>query len=73
MTMKTNKIRLYDKVIHPELYNGNEVFTVVGIRINELELRGDWSGGTHNVDQTGWYKRDGVINYYDSLIKPNSL
>jgi len=20
-----------------------------------LELRGDWSGGTHNVSQTSWY------------------
>lgn len=65
----TTKIRLYDKIIHPEIYGGKEIFTVVGIRMNELELRGDWSGGTHNVDQIGWFKRDGVINYYDSLIK----
>jgi hypothetical protein len=36
-------------------YYENEVFEVVGIRNNELELRGDWSGGTHNVDQTSWY------------------
>jgi hypothetical protein len=38
-----------------EYYNHGEVFTVVGIREDELELRGDWSGGTHNVDQTDWY------------------
>lgn len=64
-----NHIRLYDKVTHPELYNGNEVFTVVGIRMHELELRGDWSGGTHNVDQTGWFKRDGVRHFYTTLIE----
>lgn len=63
-----NNIRLYDKVIHPEIYGGNEVFTVVGIRMNELELRGDWSGGTHNVDQTDWFKRDGTKKYYQHLI-----
>lgn len=38
-----------------EYYYHREVFTVVGIRENELELRGDWSGGTHNVDQVSWY------------------
>ena len=36
-------------------YYENEVFEVVGIRKDELELRCDWSGGTHNVDQTSWY------------------
>jgi len=46
--------RLGDKVT-TDLYNHSEVFTVVGIRDMELELKGDWSGGTHNVEQTGWY------------------
>ncbi len=36
-------------------YYEKEVFEVVGIRKDELELRGDWSGGTHSVDQTSWY------------------
>jgi hypothetical protein len=38
-----------------EYYDHGEKFEVVGIRKDELELRGDWSGGTHNVDQTSWY------------------
>lgn len=67
--MNHNHIRLYDKVIHPEIYNGNEVFTVVGIRTDELELLGDWSGGTHNVSQKGWFKRKGIKHYYTSLIE----
>lgn len=29
-------------------------FTVVGIRVDEVEIRGDFSGGTHAVVQTGW-------------------
>lgn len=47
--------RLGDKVTI-DLYNHLEVFKVVGIRETELELEGDWSGGTHNVNQTGWCK-----------------
>ncbi len=49
--------RLGDKVT-TEYYDHGEKFEVVGIRANELELRGDWSGGTHNVDQTSWYPKD---------------
>lgn len=36
-------------------YYENEKFKVVGIRETELELLGDWSGGTHNVMQKSWY------------------
>jgi len=50
-------IKLGDKVTTEYYYHG-EVFEVVGIRKDELELRGDWSGGTHGVDQTGWYDRN---------------
>jgi len=57
---KNMEIKLFDRVIHPEIYNGNEVFVVVGIRVDELELQGDWSGGTHNVSQRGWFKREGI-------------
>lgn len=54
-------VYLRDKVIHPEIYKGKEIFTVVGIRENELELEGDWSGGTYNVKQKHWFKKEGVI------------
>ena len=45
---------LGDKVT-TDYYNHGETFKVVGIRENDLELQGDWSGGTHNVNQTSWY------------------
>lgn len=45
--------KLYDKVI-TDRYK-NEIFTVIGIRPDELELQGDWSGGTINVCQISWY------------------
>lgn len=53
-------IQLFDEVIHPETY-ANEVFSVVGIRADELELQGDWSGGTHPVSGRSWVKRDSVV------------
>ena len=31
------------------VYYGHEPFKVVGIRDNQVELEGDFSGGTHNV------------------------
>jgi len=57
-----NDIELNDKVVHSDIYHGNEVFRVVGIRTetDEVELEGDWSGGTHNVCQRGWYKKEGT-------------
>jgi hypothetical protein len=44
-----------DKVITE--YYDNEVFEVVGVLEDELVLKGDWSGGTHNVSQVGNYDR----------------
>lgn len=49
------------KVYHKEIYDGKELMTVVGIREIEVELEGDYSGGTHNVCQKDWLPIDGVI------------
>ena len=53
--MTGKEYRLGDSVT-VDMYNHGEVFEVVGIRESELELKGDWSGGTHNVSQSGWYQ-----------------
>ena len=50
------EIKLRDKVITE--YYENEVFEVVGMRAHDLELKGDWSGGTHSVCQTSWYPKE---------------
>ena len=49
-----DRYSLGDFVTTERYYHG-EKFEVVGIRRDELELKGDWSGGTHNVNQIGWY------------------
>jgi hypothetical protein len=46
--------KLGDKVVI-DLYGEGEIFKVVGIRETELELQGDWSGGTHNTHGSSWY------------------
>jgi len=68
-TEETRKRAVYASMLFPiddfilgdkvttEYYNHGEVFEVVGIKADELELRGDWSGGTHNADQIGWYDK----------------
>lgn len=39
-----------------KVYKGKEPLKIVGIRENEIELEGDYSGGTHNVKQRDWFK-----------------
>ena len=48
-------------VYHTKIYNGEEPMKVVGIRKDQVELEGDWSGGTHNVCQKDWMSLDGVL------------
>lgn len=55
------KFQLDDMVVNPEVYYGNEKFKVVGIRKDEIELEGDWSGGTNAVCEKCWMKIEGWI------------
>lgn len=53
-------LELGQKVYHTDMYNGKEEFTIIGIREHEVELQGDFSGGTHNVVQSGWFSSEGI-------------
>ena len=53
----TGKEYRLGSIVTTDVYE-NERFEVIGIREKELELKGDWSGGTHNVSQSGWYPVD---------------
>jgi hypothetical protein len=57
------KYKLNQKVYHKSVYDGKELLKIVGIRETELELEGDYSGGTHAVLQKDWMPIDGVIMY----------
>ena len=55
------KLKLGQKVYHEKIYWGKEEMKVVGIRENEVELEGDYSGGTHAVCQKDWLPLKGVL------------
>ena len=49
------------RVFHETIYNGKEPLKIVGIRKTEVELEGDFSGGTHNVTQKDWLPLKGTF------------
>lgn len=66
-------LNLYPVYIE-DVYNGHEPFKVVGIRENQVELEGDFSGSTHNVSQKGWFNDDKVFaiqELCEEQLKPN--
>jgi hypothetical protein len=54
-------LKIGQKVYHKDLYWGREQMKIVGLRKNEVELEGDYSGGTHNVIQKDWLPIEGVL------------
>lgn len=38
------------------LYEGHEPLKIVGVRNDSVELEGDYSGGTHNIQQKCWFR-----------------
>jgi hypothetical protein len=57
-----------------DVYWGKEPFKIVGIRENEIELEGDWSGGTHSVTQKDWVRDNKcfvVSSVCEEQLKPN--
>ncbi len=59
---ETNFLPELDMIVfHEDIYDGNESMTVVGIRKEEVELEGDYSGGTHAVNGTSWMPRKGLF------------
>lgn len=59
--MEIEKLHLNQLVYHTDVYWGREQMKIVGIRENEVELEGDWSGGTNNVCQRSWMPVKGIL------------
>lgn len=47
-----------------KVYDGHEPLKIIGIRKNQVELEGDFSGGTHNVTQSQWFDDKDVFALY---------
>jgi hypothetical protein len=56
-------------VYHRNVYQHQEGLKIVSIREHELELEGDYSGGTHNVCQKQWMPIKGVSRIYNHAFK----
>ena len=58
-------------VYHRDVCNHREPLTVVGITETEIKFRGDFSGGTHNVEQEAWFPIKGTSVVYNYDYKDN--
>ncbi len=56
-------------VYHRRVYNHREPLKIIGIRESDLELEGDFSGGTHNVCQKDWFPIKGTSRVYNHAFK----
>ena len=63
--MGAHKLEIGQFVYHREIYNHRERMKIVGLRQNEVELEGDYSGGTNNVCQKQWMPIKGTSRIYD--------
>lgn len=68
------EIYLGQKARHKNIYNGKETMEVVGLKKGEVLLRGDFSGGTHAVEQESWMPIKGLItqNIWGAWIDPEN-
>lgn len=64
-----NNFKLGQTVYHRSVYSHKEPLKVVGIKLDKLELEGDYSGGTHNVVQKQWMPLKGVSRIYNHAYK----
>lgn len=51
---------LYDKVVHPNIYDGNEVFIIVAVTNDKIKVEGDFSGVGMGHSQE-WFDKEGWI------------
>jgi len=63
------KFEVGQTVYHRDIYSHKEPLKIIGVREKELELEGDYSGGTHNVCQKQWMPIVGVSRIYNHAYK----
>lgn len=63
--MNIKDLKLGMTVYHREVYQHREPLKIVGIRENQIEVEGDFSGGTHNVVQRSWLPLKGTSLVYN--------
>lgn len=67
--MSNRDFKIGQTVYHRDIYEHKERMKIVGIREGELELEGDYSGGTNNIIQKQWMPIAGVSRIYNHKYK----
>ena len=67
--MGENNFKLRQIVYHRSVYQHKEPLKIIGIKENELELEGDFSGGTHNIIQSNWLPIKGTSRIKNHAFK----
>lgn len=67
--MGGEKFTIGQTVYHRSVYQHMEPLKIVGIRENELELEGDYSGGTHNITDKQWMPIKGISRIHNHAFK----
>lgn len=65
----SRELKIGQKVYHRDIYDHKELMEIVGLRKDEVELEGDYSGGTNNVTQKQWMPIKGVSRIYNHKYK----
>lgn len=63
--MKISDLHIGQTVYHREVYNHREPLTIIGLTEDRVLLKGDFSGGTHNVTQQDWLPIKGLSLIYN--------
>lgn len=63
--MKAQDLKIGMIVYHRDVYNYREALEVVSLKQNEMEVEGDFSGGTHAIRQRSWLPIDGTSLIYN--------
>lgn len=63
------ELKLGQIVYHRDIYDHREEMKIVGLRETEVELEGDYSGGTHCSKGKQWKPIKGVSFIYDHARK----
>lgn len=63
--MKAQDLKIGMIVYHRDVYNYREQLEIVQLREEEMEVEGDFSGGTHDIIQRAWLPIDGTSLIYN--------
>ena len=63
------ELKIGQTVYHRDIYNHREPLKIVGLRESEIELEGDYSGGTNNIIGKQWLSIKGVSRVYNHKYK----